>query len=273
MNTPAPIPGILVAGHFDVEFGYAGHRRAGTSDWLIAYTLAGGGLYRSGRELVTTRVGDVTLLPPTVPHDYRAPRNGRWEFVWAHFLPRPGWTRWLQLPAVHGGLHCFSIHTPGSQHRIAAAFQRLIADSRIGGGLSAVDQELALNALEEVLLICAREMDTEHTRGLDPRIEHVLDVLSRRMATSQTVADLAADVALSPSRLAHLFKAQTGASIVETLTTIRLEQAARLLAQTTHSISEISTQVGFRSAFYFSSRFRQRFGHSPSAYRLIVTHR
>lgn len=268
MDTPAPTPGILVAGHFDAGTGYATLRRAGTRDWLIAYTLAGRGRYRSGGQTFFVGPGDVTLLPPGVPHDYATPAGLRWEFAWAHFLPRPTWSPWLQLPAVAGGLRLLAIAAPSSRERIGVAFERLVTDARTGRAHGALAQELALNALEEVLLVCAREAPHGEASSTDARIRHVLDLLAADLAGAHRVADLAGSVALSPSRLAHLFKAQMGVSVLEMLLQMRLQHAAELLAYTTRGVADIAASVGFRSPYYFSRQFHRRYGLSPTAYRL-----
>ncbi len=291
MDTPSPPPGVLVADHFHRGADYETRRRAGTRDWLIAYTIAGVGYYRGGGTTFLARPGDVTLLPPGVPHDYAGPPEGIWDFVWAHFLPRPSWIPWLQLPVVAGGLRCLTITSADRRDRIVAAFERVVVDARAGrahGALaddtapstadryqrapSVLTEELALNALEEVLLLCAREQVGGEVSGLDPRIRHILDLLATDLTNAHEVAELAGRVALSPSRLAHLFRAQVGNSVLDTLLQMRLHQAARLLKYTTQGIGEISRVVGFRSPYYFSRQFHQRYGLSASAYRAAVAH-
>jgi AraC-like DNA-binding protein len=49
--------------------------------------------------------------------------------------------------------------------------------------------------------------------------------------------------------------------------TYRLHLAARRLASSDSSISEIAYGVGFSSPAHFTARFRERFGMTPRAYR------
>jgi AraC family transcriptional regulator of arabinose operon len=74
-------------------------------------------------------------------------------------------------------------------------------------------------------------------------------------------------VYLSPSRLAHLFKAETGQTVTEALRQLRLRQAARLLRHSGRSVQEIAAEVGFHCPFHFSRRFRRAFGAGPREYR------
>jgi AraC family transcriptional regulator of arabinose operon len=95
----------------------------------------------------------------------------------------------------------------------------------------------------------------------------VLKYLNTHYREAVTIQELAHQVSLSPSRLAHLFKQEVGRSIIETLIAIRLQQAARLLEYTSLHINEIAREVGFQSASYLSRQFAAYYGHSPQAYR------
>ncbi|HEX6972581.1 MAG TPA: helix-turn-helix domain-containing protein [Limnochordia bacterium] len=262
-ETAAPPPGVLVAGHFQERPGYHVHRSSGTKDWLITYTVGGTGVFRQSALRLVVRPGDMTLLTPGAVHDYAA-SGGVWEFSWAHFLPRPTWTAWLQWPAVGRGLHRLHIPAGPARERIARAFSRLVQDARATGPLR---EELALNALEEVLILVARERERTAGAGVDPRVQQVLDRIAANPAARYTVAELARSVSLSPSRLAHLFKAQVGDSLIETIVKLRLRQASRLLEYTRRQVKEIARDVGFDSPFYFSRRFHAHFGMSPTEYR------
>ncbi len=264
-DTPSPPPGILVSGHFHEPFGYHVRRSSGTRDWLITYTLAGEGRFRLGGLTHPCVAGDLVILAPGVPHDYATARpGGTWEFFWAHFLPRPHWMRWLRLPELAPGLYGLSIGDPVIRRRICQAFERLLQDNQ---GLGALREELAANALEEIVLLVAQHYSRAIGRALDPRVEIVLHQLSQRFNEPLTVPELASSVSLSPSRLSHLFKEQVGDSIMEMVRKLRLRQAARLLEFTSRQVSEIARDVGFCSPFYFSRQFKAYYGMNPTAYR------
>jgi AraC family transcriptional regulator, arabinose operon regulatory protein len=264
-ETAGPPPGVLVSGHFDERPGYRAFRAHGRADWLVKYTLRGEGLYRQPGLSLLARPGDLTLLAPGAYQDYSVPVDGGWEFLWAHFVPRPTWTALLTLPEVGRGLHLLSLVSPPARERVEAAFRRLHRDSL--GRLHPLAEELVLNALEEVLLVAAGEAAEAGRSPFDPRVQHVLDLLARDLVDEHSVERLAAAVYLSPSRLAHLFKEQTGETITEALRQLRLGQAARLLRHSGRSVQEIAAEVGFHCPFHFSRRFRRAFGVGPREYR------
>ena len=264
METAAPPAGILVSGHFTQPFGYQTYRSQGTRDWLITFTLSGEGEYRLKDSRFRCIEGDMVILPPGTPHDYRTPEGCVWEFVWAHFVPLPHWSAWLTLPQEPGACTRMHLEAGARQERARAAFARLLRDSL---ELDFYKRQLSLNAMEEILLVLAEMQSRRTGSALDPRVEEIWSYLSQHRKEPHSLERLAARVALSPSRLSHLFKEQVGESIMEALLRLRLSHAARLLEHTSLQITEIAEEVGFHSPFYFTKQFTARYGSSPSHYR------
>lgn len=81
------------------------------------------------------------------------------------------------------------------------------------------------------------------------------------------LADAAAHVNLSPSYLSVMFSAEAGMSFSEFVQRVRLQEAARLLAETYSKIYEVSEQVGYNNSKNFTRAFRKFYGMSPRDYR------
>lgn len=82
-------------------------------------------------------------------------------------------------------------------------------------------------------------------------------------------ADVAREFRVS-ERYVRLVFQSAGESLSDFLIRRRLERAAQLLRSEDHaaqSVTDIALECGFNSASHFGSRFRQRFGMSPRAYR------
>ncbi len=73
--------------------------------------------------------------------------------------------------------------------------------------------------------------------------------------------------AMSESRFAAIFKEVIGVPPLRFFTSMKLEQARYLLSDTTVSVKEIATQIGFEDEFYFSRLFHKYNGVSPTQYR------
>jgi AraC family transcriptional regulator of arabinose operon len=249
--------GTLIAGHFREPDTYSTHRPAGMNDWLLAYTLGGEGYFSvPGLQTQTCRAGDVALLGPGTPHRYGTSPGCTWHFVWAHF----------SAPMIEANLlpgEPLHIRPAGNEYvrrRIGRAFRRLLSDTRERGDYW---QELGVTALREILMLLARS----ERRKLDARVEETLHRLSLHMREPVRIGALARSVGLSPSRLSHLFKENTGQSIVDALNRMRIRQAALLLEHTDRTASEVSYDVGYSNYNHFLAQFRRLHGMSPSEYR------
>jgi len=78
---------------------------------------------------------------------------------------------------------------------------------------------------------------------------------------------LAAQVRINPDYLARMFGALAGLPPMAYLRRRRLEAAISLLVNSSHSISNVGSMVGWPDASYFTRRFTAEYGLSPSAYR------
>ncbi|ATW27880.1 PocR ligand-binding domain-containing protein [Candidatus Formimonas warabiya] len=74
-------------------------------------------------------------------------------------------------------------------------------------------------------------------------------------------------VYLSPYYLSHIFKEETGCTILEYLTKIRIERAKKLLSDQKNSVKEVAQKVGYNNPSYFSKIFRSLEGLTPSEFR------
>jgi len=251
----------LLVGHSHEGSGYRVVRRDGVGDWLLIATVGGKGRFAyPGGELVTV-VGDWVLIRPGTPHDYGVePSLKRWELVWAHFQPRPHWLLWLDWPAVRPGLLTLGIGAGNAMDRFHEVHRLFTGDLRRADAY-------AMNALEALLLECDRQNPLAAMSSYDERIRRAVDYLERNLARKITLADIAAAVGLSTSRLAHLFREQAGQTPQQHLEGLRMQRATELLKRTGFSIKRISDAVGFDSQFYFSQRFKARTGQSPSDFR------
>lgn len=82
-----------------------------------------------------------------------------------------------------------------------------------------------------------------------------------------TVADLAAEVAVSRSVLDERFRKLLGRSPIRYLTDWRMHIARELLATTHRGIADIARSVGYESEEAFSRAYKRATGIAPSAWR------
>ncbi len=265
-ETPV-IPGPLISDHYRKAGRYHNFREKGSTTWLIFCTVGGNGYFRSvDGKVAIARAGDMMLYRPRIMQAYGTPRGKTWDFHWAHFVPRPAWTPWLDWPRIapDWDLGHLQLPSPSATSRIAAEFSELHRFLRRG---SPILTEHGFNVLEKILLLCAERLPAEWNNRLDARIQKVLDAIEAKPFEDHRLPALARDTGLSPSRLAHLFKRETGDSVIQRLIKVRLFEASKLLRLSNSPVSEVAHATGFNSPYYFSRRFRQEYGLSPTVFR------
>lgn len=134
-------------------------------------------------------------------------------------------------------------------------------------------RELVLERLLEVLLIealrCGADVISAPSvaRGLsDDRLVLPLRAMHARPAHGWTVADLAAEAAMSRSAFFARFSRVVGLPPMEYLLGWRMALAKRLLRTRELAIERVAAQVGYGSASTFSTAFARHVGMPPMRY-------
>jgi len=94
---------------------------------------------------------------------------------------------------------------------------------------------------------------------------------AERLDENLPVERLAAEAHMSPRTFARRFRDETGTTPLQWLTSQRLALAEELLEQSTLSIDQIATRVGFGNAATLRHHFTSTRGTSPQAYRKTFT--
>lgn len=84
---------------------------------------------------------------------------------------------------------------------------------------------------------------------------------------SLTLAAIAADLGFESSYLRRVYKVTSGTTITQRLEDIRIGQAKHLLLTGIYQNQEIAEMVGYSDQFYFSKRFKQACGISPTEFQ------
>lgn len=103
---------------------------------------------------------------------------------------------------------------------------------------------------------------------MDHRVTHIVERMREELHRELALDKLAAEVGLSASRLAFIFRHETGLSPGAYLHTLRMERARLLVESTDLPVREVMRQVGLSDPSHFSRDFRNAHGFSPRAYRI-----
>ncbi|HEY5821623.1 MAG TPA: AraC family transcriptional regulator [Propionibacteriaceae bacterium] len=225
--------------------------------------------------------GDVVFLRPGVWHGYETDRLDLFNCGFnVDLLQRE--LAWMQEDAVLGSLLWTAPLSRGRRGLLTTHLE----------GAELLDCQAHLQALEDlrnhpldlhrgdliahltlVLGHVARAVEADRDRAADPGspthpvVVQAVNALEADLGRSWALADLAAELHVSPSHLLRLFKASVGMPPMAYLTKRRVETAAEMLLQGDESMSAIGLAVGWPDQNYLARRFKAHFGLSGTRYR------
>src|SRR5439155_25072899 len=100
-----------------------------------------------------------------------------------------------------------------------------------------------------------------------PTLAPLLAWLTSHLDQPIDVETLAARAHMAPRTFARRFRAETGTTPHDWLTTQRILRARRLLEQTDLGVDAIAARAGFGAAAVLRHHFTRRLGATPHAYR------
>lgn len=103
------------------------------------------------------------------------------------------------------------------------------------------------------------------------RIIKVKEYISSHYPEPIHLEDLAEIAAMSPSAFSRFFKQHTAHGPMDYIIDIRVGSAARMLSDTSTSISEICYACGFNNLSNFNRTFKARRGYTPRDFRALFT--
>ncbi|MFF0559062.1 AraC family transcriptional regulator [Streptomyces sp. NPDC020472] len=149
---------------------------------------------------------------------------------------------------------------------------RLLAapDRPVGPG----DRLITLRAFEMALVLALRPLLRELAGNpaslpllRHPGISRAVVMMATRFAEPWTIDSLAREVGMSRSAFTAAFRELVGESPARYLSARRMQEAGRLLTETSLPQSAVPERVGYRSAVGFHLAFRKWFGMTPGEYR------
>jgi AraC-like DNA-binding protein len=99
------------------------------------------------------------------------------------------------------------------------------------------------------------------------RILKVKNFIAQNYMDELRLNQLADIAGMSPSAFSRFFKLHTGRNLSDYIIDIRLGYAARLLVDTSRSVSEISFDCGFNNLSNFNRIFKRKKSCSPTEFR------
>lgn len=125
-------------------------------------------------------------------------------------------------------------------------------------------KQYVLDRLLEASELLSDSSGLKQNRTVNEAIRYIDENYGDR---SLTLTGIAKKLYLNASYLSYLFKQETGLSLSEYLTKVRLREAKRILDE--HAgcpLSLLAASVGYNDEYYFSKCFKKAYGISPKKY-------
>ena len=238
------------------------------SSFELLFLLDGAAVFSQKDQQIDAHPDDVLLLSPFTPYTI-SPVEGR-------------------------PLRCLSIHFLLSPSYLERVFDAMF-HSRSGLGVTPTDPEtirrlmrMALNrwnkgASNAAALACAvlqtvlpeladeafdpREAPYTYTRSQADLIDRAVRLASEGLEGPIRIQNLVRDLGVSESRLNKTFNDVLGIPPSRYFMNMKMRRVEELVGQSDRTMEEISSSMGFSSAFHLSRAYKDTLGVSPSQYR------
>jgi YesN/AraC family two-component response regulator len=145
---------------------------------------------------------------------------------------------------------------------------RELLDLRVDGVFSRSQHvDVLVHRIDTLLGMPAAAAQQPARRGPGRQLGEIIRYVAGNFGDHLRVHGVARAVGLSTAQLAYLFRRETGMTVKEYATRIRVEVVKRLLEETDDKLEVIAEQLGFCDASHLSRVFRRVSGCSPGEYR------
>ena len=221
---------------------------------LFLYVVDGSFSFISEGAEYTAYAGETALVDCFAPHAYFT--SGGFEAYWVHV----------------NGCNIYELYNALNERYGKVIGCNESAASEIIGIFSAVKNNIPVSDSVmsfKIYRYITSLFDSVNREGGENRIS-AMRFITENYSEKLTVADIAAQVHLSPSQFSRIFKKSAGISPYEYLLNIRLAKAKELLKNTELSVGGIAYKTGFSGESNFIYFFKRREGISPLKFRKIL---
>ena len=250
---------VTDAGWFPRADGHLRARPHGAPEGIVILCVDGSGWVDLAGQRTRVSPSTVVLIPPGAAHSYGADDDDPWTIWWCHVRGSDVGDLWEAAGA--------SVERPLLSLRAGDRATALLDEIVTALERDQSPARLLATAGVAWRLLTQLAVDRRLPEQGEP-LERAMRYLEERVDGAIRVSELARLVGVSASHLGALFRGATGGGVLAYHTALRMASARGLLDTTTLPVAEVAREVGYDDPLYFSRRFRNAHGTSPSEYRL-----
>lgn len=219
---------------------------------LLAVSDGQGIILLNGQRYVAAR-GKCLLLPPNTAIEIRNDGQSTMRvYQLTYEVEQDGSGLFAPIMEV--------VYTPHA--KLENRLQELLSASKFQSKLDSFHLHIRFQATLYELL--QSHSTVEHNARI--AVENTISFMHRSLHEEIAVGRLAEEANLSKWQFGTMFKALTGHNPMEYLTSLRIERAKLLMLGAGVRVRDIAASVGFSDEYYFSRRFKQTTGMTPTQY-------
>ena len=236
----------------------------GRNDYQLLYIAAGQGefYFKGSKEPTIVTKGNMILFRPGEPQVYYYYAVDKTEVYWVHFT---GWKveeylERYELP------HDENVFYTGVSPDYPWIYNQMIRELQ----LQRVNHEDMISLYMHHIFITInryikerRETKNDTINDIERAAHYFKDNYNKQISIEQ----YAAEHLMSVNWFIHSFKSVMKMSPMQYIISLRIAMAKGYLENSTKNIAEISNEVGYENALYFSRLFRKYTGMTPTEYR------
>lgn len=238
------------------------NREQGRVDYQLIYMVGGQGTFTFKNKETAVHSGQIVVYAPNDPQHYSFSANDATEAYWIHFTGNHA-KNYLQQCGLLGS----GIQTVGQLEEAGTLFRKMIHELNTNKPLS---EQMTTAYLLNLFALLGRSLhNTGNRRKVDSHadINRIVEIMHENYSQQLLVTELAKTCNLSLFRFIHKFKEVTATTPVKYLTGIRINEAKKMLAETSLHVREVAAIVGYENPLYFSRVFGHVVGIPPSQYK------
>lgn len=247
----------------------------------IFFVLEGHGRFFIGERIYTFKPGDLFVISDRDLHKSQVTDAAGFSALLVMFAPGkifPG-----GLPAGQSPLDIFYRRAANFSHQLCPddatieTYRKITSLMLTEYELDGQNSQAALTGLLNWLLTDLARRYSTHTAGTQyipaGRRQHkkivsdVLDYINTHYSQDISLSELAAKLYVNQSYLSREFKKSTGYSLVKFIASKRIREARELLQNTSLSVANIATNVGYNNITHFHFVFKNETGITPKTFR------
>ena len=236
----------------------------GRNDYQLLYIAAGKGefYFKGSKEPTIATKGNMILFRPGEPQVYYYYAVDKTEVYWVHFT---GWKveeylERYELP------HDENVFYTGVSPDYPWIYNQMIRELQ----LQRVNHEDMISLYMHHIFITInryikerRETKNDTINDIERAAHYFKDNYNKQISIEQ----YALEHLMSVNWFIHSFKSVMKMSPMQYIISLRIAMAKGYLENSTKNIAEISNEVGYENALYFSRLFRKYTGMTPTEYR------